>query len=201
MQGTPPTTQSSVSMRELRHQPRLIVHTGDGKGKSTAAFGLALRGWTQGWSIGVFQFVKSAKWRTGEKKAFEELDRIGAETGVGGRCEWQAMGAGWTWLRSTADVDQAAMARAGWERVAADLCEQRHDLYLLDEFTYVMANGWVDTAEVIDTLASRPGRQHVVITGRRAPQELIDAADLVTSMEKVKHPFDTGAKGQAGIEW
>ncbi|WP_040158355.1 cob(I)yrinic acid a,c-diamide adenosyltransferase [Nigerium massiliense] len=199
--GVPPAGRAGQSGRELRLAPRLIVHTGDGKGKSTAAFGMALRGWAQGWSIGVFQFVKSAKWRTGERAAFAALDEHHRRTGEGGPVEWQSLGAGWTWLRSTAGVDQAALARAGWERVAGQLAAEAHQLYVLDEFTYVLANGWVGTEEVLAALASRPGTQHVVITGRRAPAELIEAADLVSDVHKLKHPFDGGAKGQPGIEW
>ena len=189
------------STRARRTQPRLIVHTGDGKGKSTAAFGLGLRGWAQGWSVAVYQFVKSGKWRTGERAAYEALDTHHQATGRGGPITWHVMGAGWTWLRSTADLDQAALARAGWDHVAQALAAETHDLYLLDEFTHPLARGWVDVDVVVDTLTRRPGTQHVVITGRGAPQALLDAADLVTDMTKIKHPFDGGARGQAGIEW
>lgn len=201
MQGTPLVKPAGMTTRQARLQPRLIVHTGDGKGKSTAAFGLALRGWNQGWSIGVYQFVKSKSWRTGEKNAYEALDQVHRETGVGGPVEWHAMGAGWTWLRSTDTTDHAAMARAGWEKVCEQMAAQTHDLYILDEFSYVLANGWLDADEVLATLAKRPGTQHVVMTGRRMPQAMIDAADVATEMTKLKHPFDKGEKGQAGIEW
>ncbi len=201
MQGTPPTTDDRRTTRQLRRQPRLIVNTGDGKGKSTAAFGMALRAWNQGWSIGVYQFVKSPTWRTGEKAAFAVLDELHRQTGQGGPVEWHNMGAGWTWLRATADVDHAAMAREGWARVSEQLAAQIHKLYVLDEFSYALANGWLDVDEVLQTLSERPGDQHVVMTGRRMPQAVIDAADLVTEMTKIKHPFDSGAKGQPGIEW
>lgn len=201
MQGTPPTKDSTLTTKQLRHQPRLIVNTGDGKGKSTAAFGMALRGWNQGWSIGVYQFVKSPNWRTGEKAAFLALNEVHEQTRQGGPVEWHAMGAGWTWLRSTKETDHQAMAREGWTRICEQLAAQTHRLYVLDEFSYVLANGWLDVDEVIETLRNRPGTQHVVMTGRRMPQKMVDAADLVTEMTKVKHPFDTGAKGQAGIEW
>ncbi|MGL5406994.1 MAG: cob(I)yrinic acid a,c-diamide adenosyltransferase [Propionibacteriaceae bacterium] len=200
MKGVPPTT-TGPSTRELRRQPRLIVNTGEGKGKSTAAFGTALRGWSQGFSIGVFQFVKSAKWHVGERTALEELGHLHQATGVGGPVTWEVMGAGWTWLRSTADIDQAELARQGWDHVRALLAAQTHDLYVLDEFTYTLSRGWLDTDEVIDVLRNRPGYQHVIVTGRGAPAALVEAADLVTEMTKIKHPFDKGAKGQAGIEW
>lgn len=201
MQGKAPQNTSGLTTRQLRHQPRLIVNTGDGKGKSTAAFGMALRAWNQGWSIGVYQFVKSPNWRTGEKAAFAALNEVHQQTGQGGPVEWHAMGAGWTWLRSTKEVDHVAMSKEGWARISEQLANQTHDLYVLDEFSYVLANGWLDVDEVLETLANRPGTQHVVMTGRRMPQQVLDAADLVTEMTKVKHPFDTGAKGQAGIEW
>ena len=93
------------------------------------------------------------------------------------------------------------MARAGWEKVCEQMAAQTHDLYILDEFSYVLANGWLDADEVLATLAKRPGTQHVVMTGRRMPQAMIDAADVATEMTKLKHPFDKGEKGQAGIEW
>jgi cob(I)alamin adenosyltransferase len=112
------------------------------------------------------------------------------------------MGAGWSWARKEGTTDDhAAAAAAGWAEIARRLGEQSHDFYLLDEFTYPLKWGWVDVDDVVATLASRPGTQHVVITGRDAPQPLLDAADLVTEMTKVKHPMDIGRKGQKGIEW
>jgi cob(I)alamin adenosyltransferase len=191
-----------LTTRQRRHRPVLAVHTGDGKGKSTAAFGLALRGWNQGWRTGVFQFVKSAKWRIGEEAVLERLGRLHEETGEGGAVEWHKMGSGWSWIRKSGGADDhAAAAAEGWAEIKRRLAEQRHDLLILDEFTYPIAWGWVDVDDVVATLRDRPGRQHVVITGRRADQKLIDAADLVTEMSKIKHPMDTGQKGQKGIEW
>ncbi len=191
-----------LSTRQRRNRPLLMVHTGDGKGKSTAAFGLALRGWNQGWNIGVFQFVKSAKWRIGEQEALERLGTLHRDTGEGGPVEWHKMGSGWSWSRKQGDVDDhAAAARDGWNEVARRLRAQTHDLVILDEFTYPMKWGWVDVDQVVTALAGRPGYQHVVITGRDADPKLIAIADLVTEMTKVKHPMDTGQKGQKGIEW
>ena len=191
-----------LTTRQRRQQPLLIIHTGDGKGKSTAAFGLALRGWNQGWSVGIFQFVKSARWRIGEQAAFESLAELHDTSGRGGEIEWHKMGAGWSWSRKTGtDDDHAAAAMEGWQEIKRRLAEGRHSLYVLDEFTYPMKWGWVDVDEVVNTLANRPGHQHVVITGRDADYRLIDAADLVTEMTKVKHPMDAGQKGQRGIEW
>lgn len=194
--------EDGLTTRSRRSTPVLAVHTGAGKGKSTAAFGMALRAWNAGLSVAVFQFVKSAKWKVGEEAAFRALGRLHDEHGLGGPVEWHKMGAGWSWSRKTgSDDDHAAAAADGWAEIARRLAEQRHDFYLLDEFTYPLKWGWVDVDDVVDTLLARPGRQHVVITGRDAPQRLVDAADLVTEMTKVKHPMDAGRKGQKGIEW
>jgi len=180
----------------------LIVNTCPGKGKSTAAFGMALRGWNQGFDIGVFQFVKSAKWRIGEQSALEALSTVHAEAGVGGPIEWHKMGSGWSWSRKDGtEEDHAAAALAGWREIQRRLAAEQHGLYVLDEFTYPIGWGWIDADEVVRTLAARPGHQHVVITGRRAHPALIEAADLVTEMTKIKHPMDAGQKGQKGIEW
>jgi len=178
------------------------VHTGEMKGKSTAAFGLALRAWNQGWPIVVYQFVKSAKWKTGEESALLALGRMHAQTGEGSRVTWHKMGEGWSWIaRPGTEADHAANAREGWEQVKRDLAAQAYGFYVLDEFTYPMKWGWVDTDDVVATLAARPGNQHVVITGRDADPRLVEAADLVVQMTKIKHPMDAGQKGQKGIEW
>jgi cob(I)alamin adenosyltransferase len=153
-------------------------------------------------SVAVFQFVNSAKWRVGEESAFAALGRLHDEQGLGGAVEWHKMGSGWSWTRKVgSDDDHAAAAAEGWTEIAARLADQRHDFYVLDEFTYPLKWGWVDVDQVVETLVARPGSQHVVITGRDAPQRLIDAADLVTEMGCVKHPMDVGRKGQRGIEW
>ena len=191
-----------LSTRQRRNRPLLVVHTGEMKGKSTAAFGLALRGWSQGWSVGVFQFVKSAKWKVGEEQAFRALGRVHDETGEGGPVEWHKMGEGWSWARKPgSEDDHAAQAREGWAEIRRRIEAGVHDVYVLDEFTYPMTWGWVDVAEVVAVLAARTGRQHVIITGRDAAPELIDAADLVMETTKIKHPMDAGQKGQRGIEW
>ncbi|MDV8020811.1 cob(I)yrinic acid a,c-diamide adenosyltransferase [Rhodococcus sp. IEGM 1330] len=198
--GTVP--QDGLTTRQRRNQPVLAVHTGPGKGKSTAAFGMALRAWNQGFDVGVFQFVKSAKWKVGEEAAFRTLGDLHESTGVGGAVEWHKMGEGWSWTRKQgSEVDHAEAAAEGWQEIARRIEQQSHRFYVLDEFTYPLKWGWVDVAEVVDVLTHRPGNQHVVITGRDAPRELIEAADLVTEMAKVKHPMDAGRKGQRGIEW
>jgi cob(I)alamin adenosyltransferase len=202
-QGQPETVpDDGLTTRERRNRPLVIVHTGLMKGKSTAAFGMALRGWNQGWSIAVFQFVKSARWKVGEEAALSALGRLHNETGEGGPVEWHKMGSGWSWSRKEGtEADHAADALEGWREIQRRLGAARHDLYVLDEFTYPMKWGWVDVDEVVTTLRERPGHQHVVITGRDADPRLVEAADLVTEMTKIKHPMDGGQKGQRGIEW
>ncbi|GAY11239.1 cob(I)yrinic acid a,c-diamide adenosyltransferase [Pseudonocardia sp. N23] len=191
-----------LSTRQRRNRPLLVVHTGEMKGKSTAAFGLALRGWNQGWSIGVFQFVKSAKWKVGEEEAFRALGRVHEQTGEGGPVEWHKMGSGWSWSRRAGtESDHAADAVEGWREIRRRIENQVHDVYVLDEFTYPMKWGWVDVDEVVEVLTAREGRQHVIITGRDAAPALVEAADLVMQTTKIKHPMDAGQKGQRGIEW
>ncbi|MFG2141987.1 cob(I)yrinic acid a,c-diamide adenosyltransferase [Streptomyces sp. NPDC048650] len=196
-QGQPSAVPNDgLTTRQRRNRPLVFVHTGQGKGKSTAAFGLALRAWNQGWPVGVFQFVKSAKWKVGEERALKVL----GESGEGGSVAWHKMGEGWSWVqRDIASSEDAA--REGWEQVKRDLAAETYKLLVLDEFAYPLKWGWIDTDEVVSVLRDRPGTQHVVITGRGAPEPLLDFADLVTDMTKVKHPMDAGQKGQRGIEW
>ena len=188
--------QDGLTTRQRRRQAVVAVHTGPGKGKSTAAFGMALRAWSAGWPIGVFQFVKSQKWKVGEETALKALNS--PETPV----TWHKMGEGWSWIqRPGTERDHAAEAAEGGAQIKRDLAAESYKFYVLDEFTYPMKWGWVDVADVIETLGNRPGTQHVVITGRDAHPDLVAAADLVTEMTKVKHPMDAGRKGQQGIEW
>ncbi|SCF10168.1 cob(I)alamin adenosyltransferase [Micromonospora coriariae] len=201
-QGTPSTVPADgLTTRQRRHRPLLMVHTGQMKGKSTAAFGMALRAWASGLPVGVFQFVKSAKWRVGEESAFRALGEVHERTGQGAPVAWHRMGAGWSWIQRGGDADHAADALEGWRQIQRDLAAERYGLYVLDEFTYPMTWGWVDVDEVVATLADRPGFQHVVITGRDADPRLVAAADLVAELTKVRHPMDAGQKGQKGIEW
>ncbi|MBN1171514.1 MAG: cob(I)yrinic acid a,c-diamide adenosyltransferase [Micromonosporaceae bacterium] len=189
------------------------------RGKSTAAFGLALRAWAAGLPVGVYQFVKSGKWRPGEEAALLALGRVHAETGEGASVTWHTLGQGWLTPGShhatptpacdpapasdtSTKVNNHRMAAvAGWRAVQRDLAAAHHGCLVLDELTYPIAWGWLDAGEVIETIRSRPGFQHVIVTGRDADQRLIEAADLVVEMTKVKHPFDTGRRGQRGIEW
>jgi cob(I)alamin adenosyltransferase len=202
-QGKPEQVpDDGLTTRQRRRQPVLAVHTGIGKGKSTAAFGMALRAWHVGWPVVVFQFVKSPKWRVGEEAALRALGAHHAATGEGAPVTWHKMGEGWSWLARPGDErDHAAEAAEGWAQVKRDLAAQRYGFYVLDEFTYPVKWGWVPVADVVATLRERPGAQHVVVTGRDAAPELVELADLVTDMSKVKHPMDAGRKGQQGIEW
>ncbi|MBA0050481.1 cob(I)yrinic acid a,c-diamide adenosyltransferase [Streptomyces sp. AJS327] len=192
--------RDGLTTRQRRNRPLLAVHTGAGKGKSTAAFGMALRAWNQGWPVGVFQFVKSAKWRVGEERAL----RVLGASGEGGPVTWHKMGEGWSWIQRNVrdgELGNEEAAREGWEQIKRDLAAETYRLYVLDEFVYPLRWGWVDTGEVVEVLRERPGFQHVVVTGREAPEPLLAAADLVTEMTKVRHPMDAGQKGQRGIEW
>ena len=194
--------EDGLTTRQRRRQAILAVHTGIGKGKSTAAFGMALRAWSTGWPIVVYQFVKSPKWRVGEETALKALGEAHAATGVGAPVTWHKMGEGWSWLQKPGDErDHATEAAEGWAQIQRDLATERYGFYVLDEFTYPMHWGWIEPASVVTVLNGRPGTQHVVVTGRYAPDALVEAADLVTEMTKVKHPMDAGRKGQQGIEW
>jgi cob(I)alamin adenosyltransferase len=176
--------------RKPRDRPLFLVVTGHGKGKSTSAFGMLLRSWARGYRCGVFQFVKSGKWKVGEAKAAAALGGI----------DWEKMGDGWSWL--SRDLDAAAdLAREGWRHVKQMIAEERYEFLLLDEITYPLNWGWIDVDEFVATITERPGFQHVVITGRDAPQPLLAAADLVSEIKKVKHPLDAGIRAQQGIEW
>ncbi|MBO0903307.1 cob(I)yrinic acid a,c-diamide adenosyltransferase [Jiella sonneratiae] len=168
----------------------LIVHTGKGKGKSTAAFGLVFRALGNGMKVGIVQFVKG-KWETGERHA---LERFPGEVTI------TAMGDGFTWETQDRQRDIQA-ARAAWERAKAMIIDEEHDMVLLDEMNIVLRYDYLDIAEVVDFLKGRPDRKHVVVTGRNAKDELIELADLVTEMEMVKHPFRAGVKAQKGIEF
>ena len=166
-----------------------IVYTGDGKGKTTAALGLVLRATGQGLRAAMFQFVKAKSGNWGETRAGKTL-------GV----EIVPLGAGFTWTSADLDKDRA-LAREGWEQCRAAIEEGGYDLVVLDEITYCFAFGWLDLDEVLDVLRRRPEGQHVVLTGRGAPEPLLDYADLVTEMREVKHPFHAGIKAQKGIEF
>jgi cob(I)alamin adenosyltransferase len=166
-----------------------LVNTGDGKGKSTAAFGTAMRASAAGWRVCVVQFVKSGMWHTGEQKASAAL-------GI----DWWTTGDGFTWDSSNMDETEA-VAREGWRTASNLLAAGDHRLVVLDEITYPMNWGWISIAEVVNEIVSRPAHVCVVATGRDAPAELIAIADTVTEMRNEKHAFDQGVRAMRGIDF
>jgi cob(I)alamin adenosyltransferase len=167
----------------------LVVNTGDGKGKSTAAFGVVMRAVARDWPVAVVQFLKSGEWQVGEETVARRL-------GV----DWWALGEGFTWDSSDLSRDEA-VARAAWEHARELIRAGAHRLVVLDEVTYPMNWGWIDADDVIATLRDRPERVSVVATGRDAPAALVDIADTVTEMRKVKHAYDRGVVAKKGIDF
>jgi cob(I)alamin adenosyltransferase len=168
----------------------VIVHTGKGKGKSTAAFGMVFRSIGNGMRVGVVQFVKG-RWGTGERKVLEAFpDQV----------ELATMGEGFTWETQDRERDIAA-ARAAWEKGKAMIADPKLDMVLLDELNIVLRYDYLPVEEIVEVLKSKPEMKHVIITGRNARDELLEIADLVTEMEMVKHPFRSGVKAQKGIEF
>lgn len=167
----------------------LLINTGDGKGKSTAAFGTVMRAVARGWKVAVIQFLKSGNWKVGEEK-------IARDIGV----DWWAMGDGFTW--ESEDIDESqAIAMAGWAHAVEVIGSEDYDLVVLDEVTYPVNWGWIDVDEAVAALRGRPETVNVILTGRDAPQELVDIADTVTEMRKVKHAFDAGVMARRGIDY
>ena len=179
----------AAGRRRVRHG-LVIINTGEGKGKTTAALGVIFRAWGRDFGIRMFQFIKHTGARFGEHRAAE---RLGIPI--------EALGDGFTWLSK--DMERtAALAVEQWEHCKEAILNGDEDIIVLDEFTYAMHYGWVPVADVVDTLKRRRDTMHVIITGRYAPEELIDCADLVTEMKLVKHPYqERGIKAQQGIEF
>jgi len=167
----------------------VILNTGDGKGKSSAAFGVMIRAVAREWPVAVVQFIKSGKWHVGEEK-------VGRQLGV----DWFNVGDGFTWDSADLEHDKA-LARQGWQTAADLIAAGEHRLVVLDEITYLCTWGWIDTAEVVATIRDRPDQVNVVITGRDAPDELIEVADTATEMRKIKHAYDRGIVAVRGIEY
>lgn len=167
----------------------LLIHTGIGKGKSTAAFGLLARALGHGMKAAVIQFIKGRS-DTGEEAFFRHVPNL----------NWHVMGDGFTWETQNPEQDLAS-ARKAWELVCSYLRDETVNLVILDEFTYALKYGWLTIEEVIAALNSRPAMQHVVITGRAAPPALIELADTVSEANLVKHAFQAGVQAMPGIEW
>lgn len=193
-ESSPPDAEAvrAAARRAKKKKGLVIVNTGNGKGKTTAALGVMTRAWGRKMRIGVLQFLKNENARFGEIKAAEQMGGI----------DWLSTGDGWTWTSQAMDETEAR-ARHGWQIAQARIVSGEYDLLILDEFTYPLHYGWLDTAAVIEWLqANKPPMLHLIITGRYAPQALIDYADLVTEMRAIKHPLsEQGIRAQAGIEY
>ena len=182
--------RDKIIATKTREKGLVMVHTGKGKGKSTAAFGVVFRALGNGMKVGVVQFVKG-KWQTGERVILEKL---------GDQVTMTAMGDGFTWETQDRQRDIDA-ARAAWERAKEMIMDDEHDLVLCDELNIVLRYDYLPVEEIVEVLRKKPEMKHVIITGRNAKDELIDFADLVTDMTMVKHPFRDGVKAQVGIEF
>jgi cob(I)alamin adenosyltransferase len=187
MTDTPPTT--APPRGEVREPSLVLVNTGDGKGKSTAAFGTAIRAVARGWKVGVVQFLKSGEWSVGEEK-------VGRQVGI----DWWAIGDGFTW--DSDDMEESeAIAREAWEHAAGLIRSGDYQLLVLDEVTYPINWGWIDLEEVLEVIRSRPEKVNLILTGRDAPDQLVEIADTVTEMRKVKHAYDRGVMARRGIDY
>jgi len=192
-------TEHSDSTDALTDDPRpdglrsatslVIVNTGNGKGKSSSAFGMMLRALAAGWPVAVVQFIKSGDWKVGEEK-------MGRQLGV----DWHAFGQGFTWDSDDLDADKAH-ADAGWQAAKALIQAGDHTLVILDELTYLCSWGWIDQADVIATITGRPEHVNVVVTGRDAPAALIEIADTVSEITEVKHAYQQGIRAKRGLDY
>jgi cob(I)alamin adenosyltransferase len=180
--GRPPRARGRVTSR-------VLVHTGDGKGKTSAAMGIVMRAAARGWRVSVVQFVKDGRWKTGEEASARELGAA-----------WWSIGDGFTW--DSTDMDRTeAIAREAWDAARRLIRAGQHELVVLDEITYPMNWGWIESHDVTETIRDRPQYVNVVATGRDAPEALCEVADTVTEMASVKHAFDEGVGAMRGIEY
>jgi cob(I)alamin adenosyltransferase len=176
-------------VNEERNRGLVIVNTGDGKGKSSSAFGVMLRAVARGWKVMVVQFIKSDKWQTGERKMADQL-------GV----DWITGGDGFTWESDDMEATEKA-AQDAWASAAEIISAGNYDLVILDEATYPVTFGWVSVDDVVETIEKRPAGVNIIITGRDANEELIRLADTVTEMKKIKHAFDEGINAKKGLDF
>ena len=174
---------------QQRPRSLVLVNTGEGKGKSTAAFGVVMRAVARGWRVAVIQFVKSDKWKVGEEK-------VAVRLGV----DWLKGGDGFTWESPDLDLSEGRAA-AAWELAAATIAAGRHQLVVLDEITYPMTWGWIDSEAVLAAIRRRPPQVNIVATGRDAPGGLIEAADTATEMVKLRHAYDRGIRARRGLDF
>jgi cob(I)alamin adenosyltransferase len=174
---------------EKRPRSLVLVNTGDGKGKSTAAFGVVMRGVARGWKVCVIQFIKSGDWKVGE-------EALGKKLGV----DWRKGGDGFSWLSKDLGESQRR-AMDAWAQAKDVLAAGEHELLVLDEITYPMNWGWIDIEEVVAAIQERSPRVNVIATGRDAPERLVEIAHTVTEMRKVRHAYDSGVKARRGIDF
>lgn len=187
MTADPPTTPPPRATE--RASSLVLVNTGDGKGKSTAAFGTVMRAIARGWKVAVVQFLKSGEWSVGEEKVAREL-------GV----DWWALGDGFTWDSENMDESRAIAAEA-WRRAREVIESGEYQLVVLDEVTYPINWGWIPLDEVVAVIGGRPEKVTLILTGRDAPEAIVAIADTVTEMRKVKHAFDAGIGAKRGIDY
>lgn len=184
---TPPTEAPNKATE--RAASLVLINTGDGKGKSTAAFGTAIRAVARGWRVAVIQFLKSGDWSVGEEK-------MGREIGI----DWWALGDGFTW--DSDDMEESeAIAREAWNHAQSIINSGKYDVVVLDEVTYPLNWGWIDLEDAVDVIKRRPEKVNLILTGRDASEALINVADTVTDMKKVKHAFDAGILARRGIDY
>ena len=199
MSDTPASDQPTGDSTAPTEDPRpdglrsadsvVVVNTGNGKGKSSSAFGIMIRGVARGWNVAVVQFIKSGDWKVGEEK-------IGRQLGV----DWFAFGEGFTWDSEDMSND-IAHARAGWSKAVELMNAGEHQLVIFDELTYLSNFGWLPIGDIVDAVQHRPRHVNVVITGRDAAPELIEIADTVTEMVEVKHAYQQGIRAMRGIDY
>ena len=183
----PPTEAPPAATK--REPSLILVNTGDGKGKSTAAFGTAIRAVARGWNVAVIQFLKSGDWSVGE-------EMIGRQIGI----DWWVLGDGFTWDSESMEESEA-IAREAWETAKEKINSAEYQLIVLDEITYPINWGWITVADVVAAVQNRPETMSLILTGRDAPLEIIDIADTVTDMRKVKHVYDRGVMARRGIDY
>ena len=184
-----PLTQDPRPSGGRQAESLVLVNTGNGKGKSSAAFGVMIRAVARDWKVAVLQFVKSGDWKVGEEK-------IGRQLGV----EWHSLGAGFTWDSDNLQED-IDLAKAAWSVAEGVIAKGEHDLVILDELTYLCTWGWISTDDVVAAIAHRPRHVNIIVTGRDAPQAIIDIADTVTEMRHVKHAYDSGVLAKRGLDY
>ncbi len=178
-----------MDKRDSERKGMVIVNTGNGKGKTSAAIGVLFRAWGRGMRVIMLQFIKHSTANFGEHRAAR---KIGVEI--------KPMGDGFTWRSKDIEVSKGLAVKL-WTVCKEKMVSGEYDIVILDEFTYTLHYGWIPIEEALEALRNRPGKLHVIITGRHAPQELIDYADLVTEMREIKHPYKKGIKAQPGIEF